>query len=106
MNRYILIRRLRWPALLLLIGIVALLHETGAIPYFWRVVWPLLLIMFGVLLVERAALAAAEGDAQFPGEPWQQTPQGVAPSSQQPADTSIVPSEPRDFEDHRSGAQS
>ena len=27
MNRYILIRRLTWPAILLLLGIVALLHQ-------------------------------------------------------------------------------
>ncbi len=29
MSRYILIRRLRWPAILLLIGVLALLHQGG-----------------------------------------------------------------------------
>ena len=31
MNRYILIRRLRGPAILLLIGVIALLHQTGIV---------------------------------------------------------------------------
>ena len=31
MSRYILIRRLRGPAFLLLIGVVALLHQTGVV---------------------------------------------------------------------------
>ena len=58
MNRYILIRRLRGPAILLLIGVIALLHATGVIHSFWHWFWPLLLILIGVLmLAERAALA-------------------------------------------------
>ena len=32
MNHYILIRRLRGPAILLLIGVIALLHSTGVDP--------------------------------------------------------------------------
>ena len=31
MNRYILIRRLRGPAFLLLVGLIALLHSTGVV---------------------------------------------------------------------------
>ena len=36
MNRYILIRRLRGPAILLLIGVLALLHTSGLIHSFWH----------------------------------------------------------------------
>ncbi len=67
MNRYILIRRLRWPAILLLIGVLALLDEAGVIENFWGLFWPLLLITVGVmLLAERAALAMDENLAQIP----------------------------------------
>jgi len=45
MSRYILIRRLRGPAILLLIGVLALLHEWHWIP-FWRFFWPLLFIVW------------------------------------------------------------
>ena len=62
MNRYIMIRRLRGPAFLLLIGVIALLHPMGIIHGFWQLFWPLLLILLGVLLLaERAALAADGG---------------------------------------------
>ncbi len=49
MNRYIMIRRLRCPAILLLIGVLALLHQTGLVSHFWRLFWPLLFIMIGVI---------------------------------------------------------
>ncbi len=39
MNRYILIRRLRGPAILLLMGVCALLHETGKAPM-WKLFVP------------------------------------------------------------------
>lgn len=56
MNRYILIRRLTGPAVLLLLGIVALLNQAHIVG--WGVFIPLLLILIGVLkLAERAALA-------------------------------------------------
>ena len=67
MSRYILIRRLRWPAILLLIGVLALLHQAGVIAYFWRLFWPLLLIMVGVLLLAERAALAAEGDRAVSG---------------------------------------
>jgi hypothetical protein len=77
MNRYILIRRLRGPALLLLIGVLALLRSAGVVEHFWHLFWPLLLILFGViLLAERAALATEDpylpspypGAPQYPGQ--------------------------------------
>jgi hypothetical protein len=69
MNRYILIRRLRGPAVLLLIGVLALMDESGAISHFWGWFWPLLMILMGVLLLaERAAMANEE---DFPPAPYQ-----------------------------------
>jgi hypothetical protein len=72
MNHYIMIRRLRMPAILLLIGGVWLLHQTGVLDHPWHWFWPLLLILLGVLmLAERAALAAVDGDSQaflYPGQ--------------------------------------
>jgi hypothetical protein len=57
MNRYMMISRLRWPAFLLLTGIIALLHQAHILS--WGHGWPLYLILFGVLaLAERAALAS------------------------------------------------
>ena len=74
MNRYILIRRLRGPAILLLLGILALLDEAGVIDHFWSLFWPLLLIMIGVmLLAERAALAmdgSGDGYGPYPCAPY------------------------------------
>ncbi len=78
MSRYILIRRLRWPAILLLIGVLALLHQAGVIPHFWRLFWPLLLIMLGVLLLAERAALAAEGYPPYPGAPWQRAGPGKA----------------------------
>jgi hypothetical protein len=56
MNRYMIICRLRWPALLLLTGIIALLDQAHILS--WGRAWPLYLILLGVLaLAERATLA-------------------------------------------------
>lgn len=57
MNRYMMISRLRWPALLLLTGIIALLHQAHILS--WGHAWPLYLILLGVLaLAERATLSS------------------------------------------------
>jgi hypothetical protein len=67
MNRYILIRRLTGPAILLLIGILALLSQAHLVS-FWGLFFPLLLILIGVLkLAERAALASVGPEAGYPG---------------------------------------
>jgi hypothetical protein len=82
MNKYIMIRRLRWPAILLLAGIVALLDQMGAIDHFWHLFIPLLLILLGVmLLAERAALAAEGGYPPYPGAPYSGAPYQGAPAS-------------------------
>jgi len=93
MSRYIMIRRLRFPAILLLIGATWLLHTTGLINHPWHWFWPLLLILLGVImLAERAALAADGGypvgpyaGQPYPGQPYQGPPvAGVPPYSGQP----------------------
>ncbi len=96
MNRYILIRRLRGPAILLLIGVLALLRQAGAVQHFWRLFWPLLLIMLGVMmLAERAALEVDGGYPIYPGgQP------GAGPATRQPAgtaSTAIVPAQTQEL---------
>jgi len=89
MSRYIMIRRLRAPAILLLAGGIALLHQTGIIHRGWSLFWPLLLILLGVLLLaERAALAADGGypTMPFPGAPY--------PGAPAPSATTGVPAYP------------
>lgn len=104
MNRYILIRRLTGPAILLLLGVVALLHEADLVH--WSLFFPLLLILIGVLkLAQRAALAAAgdeppypagyPGGGGYPGAPYPYTGAPTPPAGQQqtpgPTGSSIVP---------------
>jgi hypothetical protein len=101
-NRYFVVCRLRWPALLLLTGVIALLHQWDILR--WGQAWPLYLILLGVLaLAERAALAS-EPPPGYPyatGYPAGYAPQagpytgaaagtGPAPAPQ-PASTGIVP---------------
>jgi hypothetical protein len=113
MSRYILIRRLRGPAILLLIGVIALLHQTGLVQHFWHLFWPLLLILLGVImLAERAALAAEGG---YPGAPYDGAPYpgaadpnaagGATQYPVQPA-TAIVPTRSLDLDKGPDGGQS
>jgi hypothetical protein len=116
MNRYILIRRLRWPAILMLIGVVALLERLGAIEHFWGLFFPLLLILLGVmLLAERAALAMEGGDLGYPGTPYPGGPYAgsadpaagaVPPQYSGQASTAIVPANSTDLEIGSNGGQS
>ena len=111
MNRYILIRRLRGPAVLLLLGTLALLHQMGVIPFLWRLFWPLLLIVMGLLMLAERAALASDGYPFLPGVPWQ-SPSPVAnqPATQSTANatsnagTAIVPS--HDFDHEKEGGQS
>ncbi|MFZ0745841.1 MAG: hypothetical protein WAM85_15640 [Terracidiphilus sp.] len=121
MNRYILIRRLTWPAILLLLGIVALLHEADLAS--WNLFVPLLLILIGVLkLAQRAALAAAGDEPPYPGaypdgypgsypgapNPYAGGVNPAAGSQQAPAQpgSAIVPAPPQDFGKGSQGGQS
>jgi hypothetical protein len=108
MNRYILIRRLRGPAFLLLVGVIALLAQADILT--WGESWPLFLILAGVLLLaERAALAGA-GYPPPPGAPWpgntQGTGQGSASGTQPTSGTGNMPSEHQPFGDEIHGGQS
>jgi hypothetical protein len=56
MNSWFLIRRLRGPAFLILVGVTALLNQWGVLSFSRS--WPLYLILAGVIgLAERAAIA-------------------------------------------------
>ena len=106
MNRYILLRRLRWPAVLMLLGVIALLHQLGAIEHFWHMFIPLLLILLGVLmLAERAVLAAEGGFPPYPGTPYVGDPSAGPPPASPTSDTSIVPARTQPFENDPDGGQ-
>lgn len=109
MNRYILIRRLRGPAFLLLVGINALLAQADILG--WSKSWPFYLILAGVIaLAERAALATAGPIAppQYPGAPYPGATYPGAAGSQPPAaeSTAIVPAHSNDFGNGPHGGQS
>ncbi len=110
MNRYILIRRLRGPAILLLIGVIALLHQTGVVYHFWHLFWPLALILWGVMLLAERAVLEMDGypqvypDAQYPGAYPPGSNPGSAPPPPPPG-TAIVPADRNDIE-RTNGGQS
>jgi hypothetical protein len=120
MSRYIMIRRLRGPAFLLLIGSVALLRQMGLIHRFWCMFLPLLLILFGVImLAERAALFAEGGYPPYPGTPYPGVPYSSPPQPGAPnpsaatgvsaspgQQTAIVPAHSHDFDKDSNGGQS
>ena len=111
MSRYFIVCRLRWPALLLLTGVIALLNQMDILT--WGRAWPLYLILLGVLaLAERAALAtetaspdgypyaagyqaAGYGPGYAPGYPPGYAPPATAYAAPvpatPPASTGIVP---------------
>lgn len=92
MNPYIMIRRLHWPAVLLLGGTIALLHEMGVIDRSWSLFWPLLLILWGVLqLAERAMLSAMGG---YPPPPYAGQPYPGQPYPGQPFPGQTIPGQP------------
>jgi hypothetical protein len=105
MSRYILIRRLRGPAFLLLVGTLALLNQADILS--WGKSWPLFLILAGVLaLAERAAMASEGPYAPYPGAPY---PGGVNPvAGQAPAQgtSAIVPANAQDYGKDSEGGQS
>ena len=109
MSRYVLIHRLRGPAFLLLIGVIALLHQMGVVYHMWRLFWPLALILWGVLLLaERAALEVEGYPSGYPGIPGQGVPytQGAAAppaAPPPPAGTSIVPANSDELERNNGG---
>jgi hypothetical protein len=109
-NSYVLIRRLRGPIILLLIGGLALLHQMGVIGHFWHLFWPLLLILVGLmLLAERFALSTMDGtmpgpggppagdpypNAPYPNAPYQGAPYSAAPYANTPYPNTPYPNTP------------
>ncbi len=116
MSRYMRRRRRRGPAVLRLIGVIALLAQAHIMS--WGNSWPLYLILIGVfMLAERAALAADGGvpPGYPPGTPYPGAYQGpyqgaVDPASavQSPAQpgSAIVPAHSQDLEKGPRGGQS
>jgi len=102
MSRYILIRRLRGPAFLLLVGALALLNQADILS--WGKSWPFFLILAGVLaLAERAALAAegpGYGQTPYAGAPYAAPAAGQAPET-----TAIVPAHAEEYEHEPEGGQ-
>jgi hypothetical protein len=96
MNAWLLIRRLRGPAFLILVGITALLNQWGVLGFGRS--WPLYLILAGILgLAERAALGVAPPvypgnlSGYVPGQPYANPP-ASAPAANDPfADPSRRP---------------
>jgi hypothetical protein len=76
MNAYIMIRRLRGPAILLLAGVVAMLVQMNVIDHFLRWFVPLLLILLGVLMLAERVVLSATGFAAtpYPGSPYPGAP--------------------------------
>ena len=112
-----MIRRLRGPVILLLIGTLGLLHRLGIVPSFWRLAWPLLLIALGVLMLAERVALGAEDNPPYPGSPWQGAWQAPNPPVNQgaasgPANASthpgvaIVPSRWQELEKPTQGGQS
>ena len=104
MNRYLLIRRLRGPAFLLLVGVIALLAQADILS--WGQSWPLFLILAGLLLLAERAALAGEGYPPPPGTPWQGAGTSVGQNTQPTPGTAIVPAEHQDFGDEIHGGQS
>src|SRR5579859_5934754 len=105
MNRWLLIRRMRGPAFLLLFGVTALLHEWDILSFGQS--WPLYLVLAGVLaLAERAAFTQPDPmqpQPPYPGAYPPQPPSGWptasgAGSGPQAPGTGIVPAGPSDLE--------
>lgn len=77
MSRYIFLRRIRGPVLILVFGVTALLNQWGVLDFGQS--WPLYLITLGVLkLAERAAWAQAQNEIPPPGAYTGASPQGYA----------------------------
>ena len=104
MNRYLLIRRLRGPAFLLLVGVIALLAQADILS--WGQSWPLFLILAGLLLLAERAALAGENYPPPPGTPWQNANPATSQTVQPTPGTAIVPTEHHDFGDKIHGGQS
>jgi hypothetical protein len=98
MTQWLLIRRLRGPAFLLLVGVTALLNQWDILSFGRS--WPLYLILAGILgLAERAALSQANlegydpatGQPRPPIAPFDTTVYGGPGSSIVPSTSATTP---------------
>lgn len=112
MNRYILIRRLRGPAFLLLIGVNALLAQAHILG--WWESWPFYLILAGLLMLAERAALAAEGYPTSPAAPYaganyagaaQSTARQSAPPTEGTTETALVPKRHTGFENEEDGGR-
>jgi hypothetical protein len=99
MNRWLLLRRLRGPAFLLMFGVTALLHEWHILSFGQS--WPLYLVLGGVLrLAERATFEVPDPSQmppQYPPYPGAGYPPATPSGWQAPPPspgTGIVPTQP------------
>jgi hypothetical protein len=108
MNSWLVIRRLRGPAFLLLFGVTALLHQWHILSFSQS--WPLYLVLAGVLaLAERAAFRAPDPSQMppqyppysYPPQPapggWQTQPASPSQTSLTAPGTGIVPAPSNDL---------
>ena len=106
MMSWLLIRRLRGPAFLLLVGVTAMLNQWDILSFSRS--WPLYLILFGLMsLAERAALSQAQMDGFDPITGQPRTPDSMYGASAAPypgTGTSIVPTSPSSAAESDSGA--
>lgn len=93
MNSWLLMRRLRGPAFLIMVGFTALLNQWGVLSFSRS--WPLYLILAGVFgLAERAALAAGPPVYPDPSAGYMPPPYNAAPYSAAPSPTSQPAQDP------------
>jgi hypothetical protein len=91
MNRYIFIHRIKWPVMLVVFGVTALLDQWNILAFDQS--WPLYLIAFGVLqLAERAAWSEAQNPMPGPyvGPVPPQGNWGGPPAAPPPSSTSMT----------------
>jgi hypothetical protein len=98
MDTWLLIRRLRGPAFLIMFGITALLNQWDVLSFGRS--WPLYLILAGLIgLAERAALTAAPPvNPYMPDMPaaYPSSPYSIVPAYSGPAPESTPPEPGRD----------
>jgi hypothetical protein len=92
MNRYLFLHRVRWPLMLVVFGVTALLNQWGILS--WGESWPLYLIALGLLqLAERAAWSQAQMQMPPMGG-WGVPAAGPTPGSVPGSTTYNVPPPP------------
>lgn len=98
MNSYIFLHRIKWPVMIIIFGITALLDQWHVLSYGES--WPLYLIAWGLLmLAERAAWSRAQMPEPYPpagysGQSWAGPSAPSNPPAPPPASSSTALSIP------------